>query len=95
MSVEAKLDLLLLPFARCFPRKVREPQRQWNDVEWPDYSVQIKQIRAFTLMSNYIASRDLSGGGFGGGFVVDPRGTLVKGIPLFEEGLLFWHQTTG
>ena len=95
LAAEAKLDLLLLPFARCFPRKVREPQRQWNDVEWPDYSVQIKQIRALALMSNYIASRDLSGGGFGGGFIVDPHGKLIKAMPLFEEGLLVWDQTTG
>lgn len=93
LAVEAKLDLLLLPFARCFPRKVKDPQRQWTDIEWPDYSVRIKQIRALALMSNYIASRKLNGGGFGGGFIVDPHGKITKAMPLFEEGLLVWDQT--
>ncbi|OGO19125.1 MAG: hypothetical protein A2144_00640 [Chloroflexi bacterium RBG_16_50_9] len=53
-AVDAKFDLLLFPFDRCFSRQVTEPQKQWNNVEWIDYSARIKQISALTLMSNYI-----------------------------------------
>lgn len=93
LAVEDKLDLLLFPFARCFRREVTEPQKQWDNVEWFYYSNQIKQIGALTLMSNYIAPRELFGGGFGGGFVVDRSGELLKGKPLFEEGLVIWEQS--
>jgi predicted amidohydrolase len=93
-AVEAGLDLLLFPFARCFSPEIKELQEQWNNVEWLNYSTRIKQIGSFTLMSNYIASDELSGGSFGGGFIVDPDGVIVKAKPLFEEGLLIWDHCT-
>ena len=94
-AVEAKLDLLLFPFARCFSPGVTEPQKQWDNVEWLAYSNQITQIGALTLMSNYVAPRELSGGGFGGGFIVDRNGEIIKAKALFEEGLVIWEQSTG
>jgi predicted amidohydrolase len=87
-AVVAKLDLLLFTLARCFSPKVKEPQRQWDNIEWPRYSAQIKEIGALTLMSNYIASPELNRGGFGGGFIVDRNGIIIKAKPLFEEGLV-------
>ena len=92
-AAKAKLDLLLFPFSRCFPKKVTEPQKQWDEVEWVDYSTRIKRIGALALMSNYIASRELNGGGFGGGFIVDSAGQLIRAKLLFEEGLLTWNRT--
>jgi predicted amidohydrolase len=91
-AVEAKLDLLLFPFARSFSPTVTEPQKQWDNVEWTNYSAQIKQIGALTLMSNSISSGELYGGYFGGGFIVDHEGKIIKAKPLFEEGLLIWDQ---
>lgn len=92
-AVKAKLSLLLFPFARCFRPEVENPQEQWDCVEFPNYSSQIKRIRALTLMSNYIAPTDLNGGAFGGGFIIDENGKALATIPLFEEGLLFFDQS--
>jgi predicted amidohydrolase len=94
-AVEAKLDLLLFPFARCFSPEIKEPQKQWDDVEWPNYATKIKEIGALTLMSNYIAASELNGGGFGGGFIVDRNGEIIKAKPLLEEGLVIWEQHAG
>jgi len=91
-ALNAKLDLLLFPYARCFSPEVKEPQRQWDRVEFPSYLDQIRQIGALTLMSNYIASADLNGGAFGGGFVIDGNGRVLVTKPLLEEGLLFWDR---
>lgn len=93
LAVAAKPDLLLAPFARCFPPDVTEPQKEWDAVEWPDYARQIKMVGAFTLMANYIAPEDLCGGGFGGGFIADRHGELLKAQPLFQEGLIIYEQT--
>jgi predicted amidohydrolase len=93
LAVKAKLDLLIAPFARCFPSDVTEPQKQWDIVEWPDYSRQIKMVGAFTLMANYIAPKELNGGGFGGGFIVSRDGEILKSKPLYEEGLLIYEQS--
>jgi predicted amidohydrolase len=92
-AVEAKLDLLLFPLARCFSPEVKEPQKQWNNVEWANYATQIKEIGSLTLMANYIASIELNGGGFGGGFIVDRNGEIIKAKALFEEGLIIWEQS--
>ena len=92
LAVAAKPDLLLFPFARCFHPKVTEPQKQWDNVEWKKYSAQIQEIGAFTLMANYIADRELNGGAFGGGYIVDRNGAVIKSIKLFEEGLVIWDQ---
>ncbi len=94
-TVNTQLSLLLFPFARCFKPEVKEPQKQWDCVEFPDYSARVKQIGALTLMSNYIATTDLNGGAFGGGFVVDENGKALATRPLFEEGLLIFDQSKG
>jgi predicted amidohydrolase len=91
LAVKAKPDLLLSPFARCFPPDVTEPQKQWDTAEWPDYAAQIKTVGAFTLMANYIAPKELNGGGFGGGYIVGRDGKLLKSLPLYEEGLIIYE----
>lgn len=45
-------------------------------------------------MSNYIASSELNGGGFGGSSIVDHNGEIIKARTLFEEGLIIWDQST-
>ncbi len=92
LAIKAKPDLLLAPFARCFPPNVTEPQKHWDTADWPDYVKQLKKIVAFTLMANYIAPKELNGGGFGGGFIVDRSGEILKSKPLFEEGLIIYEQ---
>jgi predicted amidohydrolase len=93
LAVEAKLDLLLFPFARCFLPEVTEPQKQWDNDEWPKYSAQIKAICALTLMSNYVAPGEPDGKYFGGGFIVNCNGKIIKAKPLFEEGLVIWDSS--
>lgn len=84
-----KPDLLLFPFARSFSQEISNPQRQWDNVEWPHYAAAIKAIGAFTLMSNYITT-SAQGGYFGGGYIVNRDGKILKAQPLYEEGLLLW-----
>lgn len=92
LAVKAKPDFLLAPFARCFPPDVTDPQKQWDTAEWLDYVKQLKKIGAFTLMANYIAPKELNGGGFGGGFIVSGNGEILKSKPLYDEGLVIYEQ---
>lgn len=82
-------DLLLFPFARCFSPGITDPQKQWDELEWPDYSERLRSVGATALMANYIAPEGLNGGGFGGAFATDKNGGLLAALPLYKEGILF------
>ena len=41
-----------------------------------------------TLMTNYLADRELLGGAFGGAMVVAGDGTLIDSFPLGKVGML-------
>lgn len=86
------IDLILFPFARCFDSKITNPQKEWDEVEFPEYRSQLMKIGALTLMSNYIAPQNMNGGGFGGGFGVSKNGDLLAALPLFKEGLLIYDK---
>jgi len=104
-ATDAALDILLFPYARCFvecpgsqaPHAIQlgngvaDAQRQWDDVEWPDYAAQIKKANAgFTLGANYI-SADGDDDYFGGGFITGRDGVALATLPLFTPGLLTYE----
>ncbi|MCL2413511.1 MAG: carbon-nitrogen hydrolase family protein, partial [Bacteroidales bacterium] len=87
---DAKLDLLLFPFARCFNERVKDLEKEW-ETEWADYAEQIRKVGAgLTLGANYISPPEPGGhsGYFGGAFMADNDGNLLSKMPLNQEGLL-------
>jgi len=89
---DAKLNILLFPYARCFNSSVTWPQQEWDTVEWPEYANQVRFIGATTAGANYIAPAEGSPfkGGFGGGFIADANGELLASQHLNTEGLLMY-----
>jgi predicted amidohydrolase len=86
-----KPQLLLLPFARCFPNRVIDEQNEWDTVEINAYATQVKLVAAnLTMMTNYFAERSMNGGGFGGAFVMDINGNTIASLPLMQEGILYF-----
>ena len=81
-------DLVLFPFARCFSTDV-DPQKQWEETEQQEYTRRVRLLGAQTLMTNYLAGRDLNGGAFGGAFVVKGDGKVTHAWPLSRSGILF------
>lgn len=82
-------DLLIYPFARCFSDDVDE-QETWDRVEQATYQQQIKKIGSTTLMVNYVAEKELLGGGFGGAFVINTQGDVISSFPLRKTGFLLY-----
>ena len=86
-------DLLLLPYARCFPESLMETtheyqQEEWDRAELPAYLAQVKSIGVPTLMTNYIAPLEMEGGSFGGAYVLDHDAKILASLPLYREGVL-------
>ena len=89
-ATEAKLDLLLFPFARCFSAGVTDFEEAWK-TEWPEYAKQIQQVSAgLTLGANYISPAEPGdhSGYFGGSFMADKDGNRLSALPLNQAGLL-------
>ena len=96
LAKESDLDLLLFPFARCFPDDIAtlspaEQQAYWDHQEWPQYAAKIAYIGAPALMTNYIADPDLEGGAFGGGYIVDMAANILTSLPLYQDGIIVWE----
>lgn len=86
----AKLDLMLFPFARCFNESVNDFEKEW-EAEWIEYAEQIRKVGAvITLGANYISLPEPNdhNGYFGGAFIANNDGILLSKIPLNQEGLL-------
>ena len=83
----AKPDLVLFPFARCFSSDA-DPQKQWDEKEQEEYTRRVRLLGKPTLMTNYLAPRELNGGAFGGAFAVAADGTVTHAWPLCRAGTL-------
>ena len=84
---ELRPDWLLFPFARCFSDGSYDQER-WDREEKPEYVQRVKLAGITTLMTNYIADKDLLGGSFGGAMVVSSDGTVIDSFPLGKAGIL-------
>ena len=80
-------DWLLCPLARCFSDGAVD-QRRWEEEELPDYVERVQRAGTTALMVNYLAEQGLSGGAFGGAWVIRPDGAIVASLPLGQEGML-------
>jgi predicted amidohydrolase len=81
-------DLLLFPFARCFPGG-RADQTRWDTEELPDYVSRVVLAGAPALMVNYIGDLGLEDSPcFGGAFAVSADGEVLAALPLGVEGML-------
>lgn len=80
-------DWILFPFARCFADGSHN-QARWDNEECPAYQRRVKRIGIPTMMTNYLADRDLLGGAFGVAMVVAGDGTLQAAFPLGKRGML-------
>mgnify|MGYP001394989757 FL=1 len=81
-------DLLLFPFARCFPDGSAD-QARWDAEEMPEYARQVASVGAPALMTNYIGDPDIEEcPSFGGAFAVSAGGEVVASLPLGVEGIL-------
>jgi len=80
-------DWILFPFARCFDDGSYDQER-WDREELAEYLRHVRLIGVTTLMTNYLAERDLLGGAFGGALVVAGDGTIQASLPLGKRGLL-------
>ena len=80
-------DWLLYPYARCFSDGSND-QTRWDVEEMPIYRERVALAGITTLMTSYVAGRDLMGGSFGGAAVLRGDGTLVTQHPLGSAGML-------
>jgi len=80
-------DLVLFPFARCFDDGTHDQER-WDTEEEPAYVDRVRSLGATTLMTNYLADRDLMGGAFGGAMAVAGDGIVMDSLPLGQAGIL-------
>ncbi len=80
-------DYLLFPFARGFNEEC-PCEGWWDREEKPMYVQRAKLIGCVTLMTNYLADKNLLGGGFGGAMVVSSDGALIDSFPLGKTGML-------
>ena len=93
-AIDAKLDLLLFPFARChFLLDVRNEDSEWRRSHWSEYAEQIKKINALTIMSNYIAPGEGSEfeGGCGGAFITDKESNILAKLQLNTPGMAIFE----
>lgn len=82
-------DLVLFPFARCFPSKIKDVQKEWDETEKYEYINQAKRTGATVAMTNYIGSAEIEDTSFGGAFVVNVKGEMLASLPLLQEGILY------
>ena len=80
-------DWLLFPFARCFDDGSYDQER-WDKKEEPEYIKRIQLVGVTTLMTNYLADRNMQGGSFGGAMVVSNNGDVIDAFPLGKTGML-------
>jgi predicted amidohydrolase len=85
---DARPDLLLYPFARCFSPTVESAQQQWDEHEQRAYLERVALAGVPALMVNYIGDEIIGDDSFGGAFAVTAQGELMASMPLYEEGLL-------
>lgn len=86
-------DFILFPFARCFPSRIKDIQKEWNDVEKNEYVNQVRRTAATVVMSNYIGTAEIEDTSFGGAFIVNAKGDILASLPLLQEGLLYYDFT--
>ena len=80
-------DWLLFPFARGFDEDCCD-QEQWEREEQLIYAQRARLAGSTVLMTNYIADKDMQGGGFGGAMVAPNDGTVLDSFPLGRVGAL-------
>ncbi|MBN1873298.1 MAG: carbon-nitrogen hydrolase family protein [Anaerolineae bacterium] len=84
-------DWILFPFARCFADGSYD-QGRWDREEQAEYLRHVRLIGVTTLMTNYLAERDLLGGAFGGAMIVAGYGTIQASLSLGRRGVLIVEQ---
>ena len=52
-------DIVLFPFARCFPSKIEDIQKEWDKIEKYEYINQAKKTNATVIAANYIGSPEI------------------------------------
>lgn len=81
-------DLLLLPFARCFPDGSYS-QEKWEEEEQSCYVERVEMIGSTTLMTNYLAVEGLpDGNSFGGAMAVMNNGRIIDKLVLGQPGIM-------
>lgn len=81
-------DFVIIPFARCFEDGSYN-QKRWDEEEKPFYIERVKLLGIPTFFVNYLASKELGGGSFGGAMFVSGEGEIIKEYPLGQEGILY------
>lgn len=84
---DIKPDWLFVPFSRCF-NDGSYNQERWDREEKNEYIKQVKTVGVTTLMTNYIADKEMLGGAFGGAMIVLDNGTVIDSFPLGKVGML-------
>ena len=80
-------DWLLVPFSRCFDDGSYDQER-WDREEKDEYIKRVKTVGVTTLMTNYLADKEMLGGAFGGAMVISGDGTVIDSFPLGKVGML-------
>jgi predicted amidohydrolase len=80
-------DLLLFPFARCFPGGAVD-QTRWDKVELPKYISRLKLLGTPALMVNYIGHKSIEDSPcFGGAFAISADGEVLAALSLGVQGI--------
>ena len=81
-------ELLIVPFARCFPESVSDPKVEWDLNEKYFYADQVKKSGKKSVLVNYISGIE-PGDYFGGAMLVDSKGNILSEKTAFEKGILY------
>ena len=63
-------------------------QREWDREDKPRIMKQVRLIGTATLMTNYLAEKDMEGG-CGGAMVIEGNGTVLASLPVGHVGILY------
>ena len=63
-------------------------QREWDREDKPRIIKQVGLIGTTTLMTNYLADKDMEGG-CGGAMIIENDGTLLESFPVGKVGVLY------
>lgn len=80
-------DWLLVPFSRCFDDGSYDQER-WDMEEKEEYIKRVRTVGVTTLLTNYLADKEMLGGSFGGAMVISGDGTVIDSFPLGKVGML-------
>ena len=81
-------ELLIVPFARCFPESVYDHKAEWDSNEKYFYADQVRKSGKKSVLVNYLSEFGTCAY-FGSAMLVDSKGKILSEKTAFEKGILY------